>query len=90
MKKDLPLLIVKSYNPLRSQPLVSRWSELRLAKDVKLSACWEVTHLYLIFLHLFSNFFLVLAFIFTFILYVCFDVFCSFFISFLGTKEKGT
>ena len=89
MKKDLPLLIGKSCNLLRSQPLVSRSSELRLAKDVKLSACWEATHLYVIFAFIFY-FVLVLAFIFTFIFALCFDVFCYFFISFLGTKEKGT
>ena len=64
MKKDLPLLIVKNCNPLRSQPLVSRESELCLAKDVKLSAYWEATHLYFIF-----AFVLVLAFNFTFILF---------------------
>ena len=67
-----PLLIGKSCNLLRSQPLVSRWSELRLAKDVKLSACCEATHLYLIF----CIYFLLLVFIFIFILAVCFDVCC--------------
>ena len=85
MKKDLHLLIVKSCNPLRSQPLVSRWSELRLAKDVKLSACREATHLYFIF-----AFVLLLEFIFTLIFAVFFDVCCCFFISFLGTMEKGS
>ena len=75
---------------MRSQPLVCHWSELRLAKDIKLSACWEATHLYFIFLHLFSTFVLVLAFIFTFIFAVCFDVCCCFFISLSGTKERGT
>ena len=37
-----------------------------------------------------STFVLVLVFIFTFIFAVCFDVFCCFSISFLGTKEKDT
>ena len=81
---------MKSCTPLKSQPLVSRESELRLAKDVKLSACWEATHLYFILLHLFSTFVLVLAFVFTFIFVFCFDVCYCFFISFLGTMEKGT
>ena len=44
----------------------------------------------MLFLHLFSTFVLVLAFIYFYILAVCFDVCCCFFISFLGTKEKGT
>ena len=43
----------------------------------------------MLFLHLFSTFVLVLAFIFTFIFSVYFDVCCCFFISFLGTMEKG-
>ena len=66
--------IVKSCNSLRSQPLSSRYSELRLAKDGKLSACWEATHLYLYFSIYFLLLFFFFAFIFTFIFVVCFDV----------------
>ena len=45
---------------------------------------------FILFLHLFSTFVLVLTFIFTFIFAVCFDVCCCFFIILLGTKERGT
>ena len=44
--------------------------------------------------HFFSTFVLVLAFIFTFIFAICFDFYCCFVISLLGTslylEEKGT
>ena len=54
-KEGPPLLIGKSFNPLRSQPLVNRWSELRLAKDVNLALVGRQP-IFILFLHLFFTF----------------------------------
>ena len=63
---------------------------MSLAEDGILSACWEATQPYFLFLYLLSPLVSTCAFIFTFIFSVCIDV-CSYFsISFIDAKEKRT
>ena len=63
---------------------------MSLAEDGKLSACWEATQPYFLFLYLLSTFVSACAFLLTFIFAFCVDVCSCFSISFIDAKEKRT
>ena len=84
VNKDYHPFMIKSCNFLRHQPLDSHESELRLAEDVKLSACWEATQPYLYFciyfLPLSLLLYLLFAFLFSFEFVFCFYFFFCFYV----------